>query len=202
MVDGLCSRFWPKIGIQQILINENWNSIVESAKKAKELGVDYWTIKRFSKHPEKYGTGFIEGVAASEAANNGVVGASLIPLLTLGIPGDLPTAILLGAFLLHGLIPGPLLFQEHPREIYGLFATFLLSVIALYFVAKQVIKVGHVFTSVPKAVLFPVVLVFCFIGSYAINSSMMDVWVMLVFGLLGYFQTTGARLFFIDETGI
>ncbi|GAF85406.1 unnamed protein product, partial [marine sediment metagenome] len=73
----------------------------------------YGLGKRFSKHPEKYGTGFIEGVAASEAANNGVVGASMIPLLTLGIPGDLPTAILLGAFLLHGLIPGPMLFQEH-----------------------------------------------------------------------------------------
>ena len=147
----------------------------------------YGLGKRFSKHPEKYGTGFIEGVAASEAANNGVVGASLIPLLTLGIPGDLPTAILLGAFLLHGLIPGPLLFKEHPREVYSLFAAFLLSVVALYFVARQVIKVGHLLTSIPKAVLFPVVLVFCFIGSYAINSSMLDVWVMLIFGLLGYF---------------
>lgn len=146
----------------------------------------YGLGKRFSKHPEKYGTGFVEGVAASESANNGVVGASLIPLLTLGIPGDLPTAILLGAFLLHGLIPGPLLFQEHPNEVYSLFAAFLISVTALYFVARQVIKVGHIFTSIPRAVLFPIVLVFCFIGSYAINTSMLDVWVMLFFGILGY----------------
>ena len=147
----------------------------------------YGLGKRFSRHPERYGTGFVEGVAASEAANNGVVGASLIPLLTLGIPGDLPTAILLGAFLLHGLIPGPMLFKEHPHEVYSLFAAFLISVACLYFVARQVIKVGHLLTEVPRAVLFPVVLVFCFIGSYAINSSMLDVWVMLVFGLLGYF---------------
>lgn len=143
--------------------------------------------KRFSKYPEKYGTGFVEGVAASEAANNGVVGASLIPLLTLGIPGDLPTAILLGAFILHGLIPGPLLFIEHPREVYSLFAAFLISVVCLYFVARQVIKVGHLLTKIPRAILFPVVLIFCFIGSYAINSSMLDVWIMLIFGLLGYF---------------
>ncbi|MBW1800482.1 MAG: tripartite tricarboxylate transporter permease [Deltaproteobacteria bacterium] len=147
----------------------------------------YGIGKRFSKHPEKYGTGFIEGVAASEAANNGVVGASLIPLLTLGIPGDLPTAILLGAFLLHGLVPGPLLFKEHPGEVYSLFAAFLCSVVALFFVARQIIKVGHLLTAVPKAVLFPVVLIFCFIGSYAINSSMLDVWIMLIFGLIGYF---------------
>jgi len=147
----------------------------------------YGLGKRFSRHPERYGTGFVEGVAASEAANNGVVGASLIPLLTLGIPGDLPTAILLGAFLLHGLIPGPMLFSEHPHEVYSLFAAFLMSVVCLYFVARQVIKVGHLLTEIPRAVLFPVVLVFCFIGSYAINSSMLDVWVMLVFGLLGYF---------------
>ncbi|MFH1487323.1 MAG: tripartite tricarboxylate transporter permease [Pseudomonadota bacterium] len=186
----------------KVTMREMWSSmrtIIQSGLVGSFLGaipgvgspvasfMGYGLGKKFSKHPEKYGTGFVEGVAASEAANNGVVGASLIPLLTLGIPGDLPTAILLGAFLLHGLIPGPLLFKEHPREIYGLFVTFLLSVIALYFVARQVIKVGHIFTSVPKAVLFPVVLIFCFIGSYAINSSMLDVWVMLIFGLLGYF---------------
>jgi putative tricarboxylic transport membrane protein len=142
-----------------------------------------WLWKAFFK---TYGTGFIEGVAASEAANNGVVGATLIPLLTLGIPGDLPTAILLGAFLLHGLIPGPLLFKEHPHEVYSLFAAFILSVAALYFVARQIIKVGYLLTEVPKAALFPVVLVFCLIGSYAINSSMLDVWIMVVFGLIGY----------------
>lgn len=186
----------------KVTLTEMWASlrtIVQSGLIGSFLGaipgvgtpiasfMGYGLGKRFSKHPEKYGTGFVEGVAASEAANNGVVGASMIPLLTLGIPGDLPTAILLGAFLLHGLIPGPLLFQEHPGEVYSLFAAFLMSVTALYFVARQVIKVGHVLTTVPKAVLFPVVLIFCFIGSYAINTSMLDVWVMLIFGLLGYF---------------
>ena len=142
--------------------------------------------KRFSKHPEKYGTGYIEGVAASEAANNGVVGSTLIPLLTLGIPGDLPTAILLGAFLLHGLIPGPMLFTEHPHEVYSLFATFLLCIVPLYVVGRQLIKVGHLLTKVPNAVLSPVVLALCFVGSYAINSSMLDVWIMLAFGIIGY----------------
>ena len=79
-----------------------------------------------------------------------------------------------------------MLFQEHPQEVYSLFAAFLLSVVALYFVARQVIKVGHLLTKVPRAILFPVVLIFCFIGSYAINTSMLDGWVMLIFGLLGY----------------
>ena len=186
----------------KVTLKEMWASmrtIVQSGLIGSFLGaipgvgspiasfMGYGIGKRFSRYPEKYGTGFIEGVAASEAANNGVVGASLIPLLTLGIPGDLPTAILLGAFLLHGLIPGPMLFQENPGEVYSLFAAFLFSVVALYFIARQIIKVGHLLTSVPKAVLFPVVLIFCFIGSYAINTSMLDVWVMLIFGLLGYF---------------
>jgi len=148
----------------------------------------YGLGKRFSRHPEKYGTGYMEGVAASEAANNGVVGASLIPLLTLGIPGDLPTAILLGAFLLHGLIPGPMLFTENAHEVYSLFAAFLLAVVALYIVARQFIKIGHLLTRVPKASLFPVVLIFCFIGSYAINRSMLDVWIMFAFGVLGCFM--------------
>ena len=186
----------------RVTLKEMWGSlrtIFQSAFIGSFLGaipgvgspiasfMGYGLGKRFSKHPEKYGTGFVEGVAASEAANNGVVGASMIPLLTLGIPGDLPTAVLLGAFLLHGLIPGPLLFQDHPHEIYSLFAAFLLSVVSLYFVARQVIKVGYLLTKVPKAALFPVILVLCFIGSYAINSSMFDVWVMFIFGVLGYF---------------
>jgi putative tricarboxylic transport membrane protein len=185
----------------KVTLKEMWESmrtIIQSSLIGSFLGavpgvgspvasfMGYGFGKRFSRHPEKYGTGFIEGVAASEAANNGVVGATLIPLLTLGIPGDLPTAILLGAFLLHGLIPGPLLFKEHPHEVYSLFAAFILSVVALYFVARQIIKVGYLLTEVPKAVLFPVVLVFCLIGSYAINSSMLDVWIMVVFGLIGY----------------
>ena len=151
----------------------------------------YGLGKRFSRHPEKYGTGYVEGVAASEAANNGVAGSSMIPLLTLGIPGDLPSAVLLGAFLLHDLIPGPMLFHDHPREVYALFAAFLLSVVALYFVAMQIIKVGYVLTKSPKAILFPSVFILCFVGSYAINSSLFDVWVMFAFGLLGYFLEKG-----------
>ncbi|HSP48541.1 MAG TPA: tripartite tricarboxylate transporter permease, partial [Clostridiaceae bacterium] len=153
-----------------------------------EIGafVSYNEAKRWSKHPEKFGTGIVEGIAAPEAGNNGVTGGAMIPLLTLGIPGDAVTAILLGALMIQGLQPGPLLFTEHAGLVYTIFVGFLLANIFMLilglFGAKYFAKV----ISIPSHILTPVIFVLCIVGSYAINNNFFDVMVMFGFGALGY----------------
>jgi putative tricarboxylic transport membrane protein len=153
-----------------------------------EIGafVSYNEAKRWSKHPEKFGTGIVEGIAAPEAGNNGVTGGAMIPLLTLGIPGDAVTAILLGALMIQGLQPGPLLFTEHAGLVYTIFVGFLLANIFMLvlglFGARYFAKV----ISIPAHILTPVIFVLCIVGSYAINNNFFDVMVMFGFGALGY----------------
>tara|TARA_Y100001949_G_scaffold172427_1_gene176442 strand:- start:2765 stop:3787 length:1023 start_codon:yes stop_codon:yes gene_type:complete len=154
--------------------------------------ISYSDAKRRSPHPERFGKGEIEGVAASEAGNNGVAGATLIPLLSLGIPGDVITAIILGAFMVHGLTPGPLLFQENLSLIYALFLGIMLSSVILLFVGSAAIRYFSLIADIPKSILFPIVLMFCIYGAYAVNNDTFDVWLMLAFGLMGYvFNRTG-----------
>lgn len=153
-----------------------------------EIGafVSYNEAKRWSKHPEKFGTGIVEGIAAPEAGNNGVTGGAMIPLLTLGIPGDAVTAILLGALMIQGLQPGPLLFTEHAGLVYTIFVGILLANVFMLilglFGAKYFAKV----ISIPSHILTPVIFVLCIVGSYAINNNFFDVMVMFGFGALGY----------------
>jgi putative tricarboxylic transport membrane protein len=151
--------------------------------------VAYSEAKRTSKTPEKFGSGMMEGIVASESANNSVTGGALIPLLTLGIPGDPITAVMLGAFLVHGLIPGPMLFVESGPFVYAIFATMLVAYIMTlvfgYFGS-------YLFASILKvreAILVPAILVISFIGAYAVNSSLFDVGTALVFGVMGYILT-------------
>ncbi|MBR9925846.1 MAG: C4-dicarboxylate ABC transporter permease [Gammaproteobacteria bacterium] len=154
--------------------------------------ISYSDAKRRSPHPERFGKGEVEGVAASEAGNNGVAGATLIPLLSLGIPGDVITAIILGAFMVHGLTPGPLLFQENLPLIYALFLGIMLSSVILLFVGNAAIRYFSLIADIPKSILFPIVLMFCVYGAYAVNNDTFDVWLMLAFGVLGYvFNRTG-----------
>lgn len=148
--------------------------------------LSYSEAKRNSKNPEKFGKGEIEGVAAAEAGNNGVAGATLIPLLALGVPGDVITAIILGAFMIHGLRPGPLMFQENIDMIYALFMGIMLSSVYLFIVGKASIRIIAKIADVPHRILFPVVLVLCVFGAYAINNTIFDVLVMLIMGVLGY----------------
>lgn len=148
--------------------------------------VAYNDAKTSSKNQEGFGKGDESGVLAPETANNGVNGGALIPLLTLGIPGDTGTALLLGAFILHGMTPGPLFFTEHTDIVYFVFAgmviIFLMQVIMGLSLAKIFIKV----LEVPKTVLIPLVIVLCFIGAYAANESILDVIIMVVAGIIGY----------------
>ncbi len=148
--------------------------------------LSYAEAKRNSPNGDRFGSGEIEGVAAAESGNNGVAGATLIPLLALGIPGDVITAIVLGAFMIHGLRPGPLLFQDNLSLIYALFLGIMLSSVYLFAVGKASIRVISRIADVPHRILFPIVLVLCIYGSYAVNNSIFDVGVMFAMGAVGY----------------
>lgn len=147
--------------------------------------VSYDRAKRRSKHPERFGHGSLEGIAAAEAGANGVSGATLVPLLALGIPGDVVTAVVLGALLIFNLQPGPMLFVLHADVVYGLFCALLLCDVVLRLVGVVAIRLAQYVTRVPTGYLFPVILGLCVIGSYSINNSLFDVGAMFVFGAVG-----------------
>lgn len=128
----------------------------------------------------------LEGVAAPEAANNAMAGGAMIPMLTLGIPGDPVTAILLGALMIQGLTPGPLLFQNNPRFVYAVFWAFLVGVILVLFVTLATMKVWIRVLRVPRWILLPTISVFCVVGTYSLRNSFWDTGIMLFFGLLGF----------------
>lgn len=148
--------------------------------------VTYNEAKRWSKHPEKFGTGIVEGVAAPEAGNNGVTGGAMIPLLTLGVPGDAVTAILLGALTLQGLQPGPLLFKNNGDIVYTVFMGLLVANFVMLIMGFLGIRVFTKIISVPDYILTPAIFVLCVVGSYAMNNNFFDVIVMLVFGFIGF----------------
>lgn len=147
----------------------------------------YEVARRFSKTPEKFGTGELEGVAAPEAGNSAVQGANLIPLVTLGIPGNLVAALLLGAFMMHGLTPGPFLMRDQGHLLYALFITLILSNIVMLFVGHYYIKLALRVQELPRRMLFPLILMFCAIGAFAVNNRPFDIMLMFLFGVLGFF---------------
>ncbi len=153
----------------------------------------YGQSKRVSKHPEKIGHGSLEGVAAAEAGNNAACGGSLIPMLTLGVPGSISVAILMGAFIIQGIFPGPMIFKEHGPLVYAIFAGLVVSNIFLLGLALLAINtIAPYLCNAPKKILFPIILACCYIGSFAVTTKIFDVKIMLACGILGYFmQKTG-----------
>lgn len=148
--------------------------------------LSYSEARRTSRHPETFGTGEIEGVAAAEAGNNGVAGATMIPLLALGVPGDVTTAVILGAFMIHGLQPGPLMFADNLPTIYAIFIGILLSSACLLIIGKLTIRSVSRIADIPNRILYPIVLILCLFGSYAVNGAVLDILVMTAMGALGY----------------
>lgn len=146
----------------------------------------YGEAKRFSKHPEMFGKGAIDGIAATESSNNAVCGGALIPLLTLGVPGDIVTAIILGALMIQGLTPGPLLFVEHPVTVYGLFAAFIIANVFMLILGLTAIRGAGKIISIPSGVLMPIVITMCAVGGYAVNNNMFDLLIVAIFGVVGY----------------
>lgn len=146
----------------------------------------YMQAKRFSRHPEKFGTGYPQGVAAPEAANNAMSGGALIPLLTLGIPGDAGSAVMLGALMMQGIIPGPLLFKEQTGAVYTIIFGLIFANICMAILGFSGIRLFSKITNVPNMILTPVIFVFCFVGTYAMNHDVNDIFFMIIAGIVGF----------------
>ena len=139
-----------------------------------------------SKNPEKFGTGCEEGVIASETANNAVCGGALIPMMTMGIPGDTVTAILLGGLVVHGLQPGPLLFSSNKELVGTMFGTYIITCIIMFVMMMLLMKVFIRLLSVPMRYMFPFLLLMCMVGTYTVNNRLFDTWVLFVIGLVAF----------------
>ncbi len=148
--------------------------------------VCYNEAKRVAKDPDEFGKGSVRGLAAAEAGNNGVTGGSLVPLLTLGVPGDAVAAVLLGALIVQGLTPGPLLFAQNPDVVYGVFSSMLVANIVMLIVGLVGIRFFCRIIEVPKMLMIPIIIFLSVVGAYAINNSMFDVGIAISFGLLGF----------------
>lgn len=181
---------------------KEWKSVMPTVLKSTAIGtfigalpglgssaaafMAYGEAKRSSKNPEEFGKGSIKGIAAAESANNAVCGSSMIPMLTLSIPGDDVTALLMGAFLIHGITPGPTIFFEHTSIIYGIFAGFLITDIFLLIIARAGFGFWTRLASIKRHYIFPCVTVFAVVGAFTVNQDMYDVLLLIVFTLLGY----------------
>jgi putative tricarboxylic transport membrane protein len=148
--------------------------------------VSYAMEKRLSKSPERFGTGAIEGVAGPESANNSACAGNFIPVLTLGIPTSAVMAVIMGAFIIHGVTPGPLLIKSNPDIFWGTIASMYIGNFMLLILNLPLIGVWVRVLKVPYGILFPLILLFCFVGAYANNNSLMELNVMIFFGLVGY----------------
>ena len=148
--------------------------------------IAYTVAKNQSSYPEKFGTGIIDGVVATETSNNASVGGAMIPLLTLGIPGDMATAMLLGGLMIHGLQPGPLLFQEQPVLMYGIFIAMLLSNLVMLIEEFFGLRIFVSLLKTPKYILLPIIFVLCIVGAFGLNNRVFDTYVVIAFGLVGY----------------
>ena len=148
--------------------------------------LSYTTEKRLSKHPEEFGHGAIEGVAGPEAANNSDTAGALVPLLTLGVPGGGATAVLLGAFIMYGIQPGPLLFQNRPDLVWGLVDSMYVGNVMLLILNLPLIGIFVRLLYIPSGILYPLIVTISVIGAYAINGSVTDLYLILLFGIIGY----------------
>ncbi|MFZ9529980.1 MAG: tripartite tricarboxylate transporter permease, partial [Burkholderiales bacterium] len=148
--------------------------------------MSYTTEKRMSKHPEEFGHGAIEGVAGPESANNSDTAGALVPLLTLGVPGGGATAVMLGAFIMYGVQPGPLLFQNRPDLVWGLINSMYVGNIMLVILNLPLIGLFVRLLYIPVGILYPLIVAISVIGAYAINGSTVDLWLILIFGVIGY----------------
>jgi putative tricarboxylic transport membrane protein len=148
--------------------------------------ISYAVEKRASRYPERFGSGVIEGVAGPEAANNSAVAGSMIPLLSLGLPSNAVTALMMGALIIHGVQPGPSLMVQHPAIFWGVIASLYIGNIMLLILNLPLISIWVQFLRIPYWALFPGILLLCIIGTFSANLNIFDVWVMIAFGLFGY----------------
>ena len=148
--------------------------------------MSYGFARRFSRHPEKFGTGVLEGVVAPETAAHAAGGASLLPMITLGIPGSPTAAVMLGGLIIWGLQPGPMLFKEKPEFVWGLIASMYTGNVIGVIMVLLFVPLFASILRIPFAILTPLIIAICAVGAYSVHSSMLDVWYMLIFGVIGY----------------
>jgi putative tricarboxylic transport membrane protein len=148
--------------------------------------ISYAVEKRVSKHPERFGQGAIEGVAGPESANNAATGGAFIPLMTLGIPPNIIMAMLLGAFMIHGVQPGPLMMKQNPGLFWGVITSMYIGNCMLLFLNVPLIGIWVQVLRIPYRILFPLILLFCLIGVYSVGNAVFDIYIMILFGILGY----------------
>jgi len=148
--------------------------------------IAYGVERRVSKTPEKFGRGAIEGVAAPESANNAAASTSFIPLMTLGIPPNVVLAVLFGAFMIHGVTPGPMMMTQHPEIFWGVIASMYLGNVILLILNLPLIPLWVQVLRIPDKILYPLIILFCLVGAFSINNSVFDIGVMILFGVVGY----------------
>jgi putative tricarboxylic transport membrane protein len=151
--------------------------------------VSYGVEKRLSKHPETFGKGELQGISAPESANNASIGGAMIPMLTLGIPGDIVTALLIAAFIIHGLFPGPLLFRNNPEIVSSIFLSLMIANVLFLGLGLAGARYFARLVTLPKGLLVAMILCLSIVGTYSIQNSVFDVWVYLVAGIAGFFLT-------------
>ncbi len=148
--------------------------------------ISYDQAKKMSRHPERFGTGTPDGIVASEASNSAVAGGAFVPTMALGIPGDLPMAIMMGVLILHGITPGPLMFEQNPVLVGAIYASLLIGAVVMVLSQLLLVRWFAKISLIPQQVLVPVVLMLCAVGAFALNNNLFDVWVLFIFGVLGY----------------
>ena len=151
--------------------------------------MSYASAKQTSREPETFGKGNIHGIAATESANSAVMGANMIPMLTLGIPGSVSAALIIGALIIHGIQPGPLLFEQQARLIYGLFGAMIMANFCNFWIGLVGLRLWAFVIRAPESVIFPSAIVLCIVGVYLSTGTLFGVAVMLVFAAVGYAMT-------------
>ena len=177
-----------------------WKTILRSSGIGSFIGVlpaeggtvasliGYSEAKRWSKNPQEFGKGSIEGIAGAEAANNAATGGAMVPTLALGIPGSATTAVILTGLIIHGVRPGPDLFREQPEFLYGIFGSMLIANILFFIFGFFGAKLFARITLVPNKILWPMIFALSVCGTYSLSQSIIDVWIMLFFGVVGFFM--------------
>jgi putative tricarboxylic transport membrane protein len=188
---------WRLIGETLRELPRYWKTFVRSALIGSWMGIkpggatpasfmSYGIAKKFSKTPDKFGTGIVEGVVAPETAAHAAGVSALLPMITLGIPGSPTAAVMLGGLLIWGLQPGPMLFQERPDFVWGLIASMYTGNVIGVFIVLLFVPAFAAILRLPFAILIPLIIYVCAIGAYAVNNSTTDIWYMLIFGIAGY----------------
>ena len=146
----------------------------------------YSVAKTRSKHSEKFGTGIMDGVIATESSNSASIGGAMVPLLSLGIPGDIPTAMLLGGLMIHGLTPGPLLFVEETTLIYGIFVSMAIACVIMLAVQFFGVRLFVKVLKIPRYIMMPIIFTMCIVGAFGVNNRVFDTFIVIIFGVVGY----------------